>query len=125
MIDPELKSELDAINRNLDAIRKKSGRGVVRAFFSGMFSALGYVIGLVLVVLILGWTLQRAGLLAPLENQVKNFADLVNSAKKLLPDSGPGSSQSATQKPQSPPSNSQSVITLPNGQKIEVNVPGF
>ncbi len=86
MIDPELKIQLDSITENLNQINKKSGKtGIWRSFFNGVFSALGYVAGLAIVVVILGWILQRTGLLPAFEAQVKNFTDLVDSAKKLIP----------------------------------------
>jgi hypothetical protein len=118
MIDPDLKIQLDQLNQNLTEIKKKSGSGGVwRAFFNGMFSALGYVVGLVIVVLILGWILQKTGTLQAVETQINNFTDLVNSAKNLIP------SNSDSSKSNQPTSGTPTMVTLPNGQQIKVNLP--
>ena len=121
MIDPELKVQLDQINENLTAIKQKSGSsGLVKSFFSGMFSALGYVVGLAIVVVIIGWVLQRTGLLPAFENQVKSFTDLVNGAKQLLP-SANDTNKNNQATPQS--NRGETTVTLPNGQQVKVNIP--
>lgn len=118
MLDPDLKTELDKINQNLTAIEKKKGPGIWRSFFNGMFGALGYVLGLALIIVLLAWALQKTGLLKPFQDQVKSFTDLMNSAKKLMPqDSQPGGQSTST-----PGSGGQSVITLPSGQQYKVNM---
>ncbi|MDR3642361.1 MAG: hypothetical protein P4L74_01895 [Candidatus Doudnabacteria bacterium] len=120
MIDPDLKTELEKLNENLAEIKKKTGSaGIWRSFFNGMFSALGYVAGLAIIVVILGWILQKTGLLKPFEDQVGNFTDLVNSAKKLIPTGQtPSDNQNAQQGSGTP-----TIVTLPNGQQIQVNLP--
>jgi hypothetical protein len=119
MIDQDLKIELDRLNQNLVEINKKSGKaGVWRAFFNGAFSALGYVAGLAVVVLILGWFLQRTGLLPAFEAQVKNFTDLVNSARELIIyDKQPAAPSKL------PASGGETTVTLPNGQQVKVQIP--
>jgi hypothetical protein len=119
MIDPELKIQLDTISQNLAEINKKSGkRGVWRAFFNGMFGALGYIAGLAIVVIILTWFLQKAGLLNAFETQIKNFTDLVDSAKKLI-----NSDQQPSNVNQQPAKGGESTIILPNGQQVKVQIP--
>lgn len=59
MIDSDLKNQLDEINKNLTEIKHKTGSSIWRSFFSGMFSALGYVVGLAVVVVILGWVFTK------------------------------------------------------------------
>ena len=85
MIDPELDKNLKEINNHLIEIKKRSKSGLWRAFFNGIFSALGYVVGIAIVVVILGWVLQKTGLLPAFKEQEKNFSELVDSAKKLIP----------------------------------------
>jgi hypothetical protein len=98
MIDPDLKTQLDSINQNLTEIKKKSGSGGVwRAFFGGVFSALGYVVGLAIVVVILGVFFQKTGLLKPFQDQVVNFTDLIGAAKKIIPSSQNSSTPAANQ----------------------------
>jgi hypothetical protein len=114
MIDPDLKTQLDIVNANLIALKNKKSGGVWRAFFNGIFGALGYVVGLAIVIVILGWILQRTGQLPAFEAQLQNFSDLVNSAKNLIP----SSSSSAK-----PASGAPTTVTLPNGQQIRINLP--
>jgi hypothetical protein len=114
MIDPDLKTQLDIVNANLIAIKNKKSGGVWRSFFNGIFSALGYVVGLAIIIVILGWVLQKTGQLPAFEAQLQNFSDLINSAKNLIPSSPPSAK---------PASGTPTTITLPNGQQIEVNLP--
>jgi hypothetical protein len=122
MIDPDLKTQLDIVNSNLIAIKNKKSGGVWRSFFNGMFSALGYVAGLALVVVILGWTLQKTGLLKPFQDQVSNFTGLIDAAKKLIP-SGSNSSSNNSSNTNQPATGTPTIVTLPNGQQIKVNLP--
>ena len=120
MIDPDLKIQLDTINESLLEIKKKSGSGGLwRAFFNGMFGALGYVVGLAIVVVIVGWFLQKTGLLKPVQDQINSFVDLIDSAKKLIPSD---QNSSATQSNQQG-SGTPTMVTLPNGQQIQINLP--
>jgi hypothetical protein len=114
MIDPDLKTQLDIVNANLIAIKNKKSGGVWRAFFNGMFSALGYVIGLVIVVFILVWALQKTGMWQSFQNEVGNFTNLVNEAEKLLPSHSQPSSSAQSEKTGS--GGGETMVTLPNGQ---------
>jgi hypothetical protein len=118
MIDPDLKVQLDQLNQNLVEIKNKKSGGVWRAFFNGMFGALGYIVGIALVVVVLGWILQKTGLLKPFQDELKNFSEVIDAAKKLMPsDQKPAST--ATQ----PSSGGQSTITLPDGRQVKVQIP--
>lgn len=97
MIDPELQHYLSGINQNLTEIKTKKGPGIWRSFFNGVFGALGYLVGVALVVIILGWFMQKTGLLKPFQDQVNNFTDLVDTARKLIP-----STQNSTDSSQTP-----------------------
>ena len=124
MIDPDLKIELDKVNDNLAVIKNKhSGGGVWRAFFNGMFGALGYVAGLAIVVVILGWILQKTGLLPAFEDQVKNFTNLVSGAEKLIPKDSNSSSTSSGASQSSNSGDIPTLVTLPDGRQIQVNLP--
>jgi hypothetical protein len=121
MIDPDLKTQLDIVNANLIGIKNKKSGGVWRAFFNGMFSALGYIAGLAIIVVVLGWVLQKTGQLPAFEAQVKNFTNLVSAAQKLIiNDSSPSSN---TASPTQPATGTPTIVTLPNGQQIKVNLP--
>jgi hypothetical protein len=121
MIDPELKTQLDIINANLVGIKNKKSGGLWHAFFNGMFGALGYIAGIAIVVVILGWVLQKTGLLKPFQDQVSNFTDLVGAAKKLIPSDSNSSSNPANAN--QPTAGTPTIVTLPNGQQIKVNLP--
>ncbi len=84
MIDPDLQKQLELINSNLVDIKTKKGSGVWRSFFNGMFAALGYVAGLALVVVILGWYLNKSGLLPQFQQQIKDFQVFMSQAQKLM-----------------------------------------
>lgn len=121
MIDPDLKIQLDIVNANLIAIKNKKSGGVWRAFFNGVFGAFGYVVGLVIVVFLLVWALQKTGMWQSFQGEVSNFTNLVNEAEKLLPSSSQPSSSPQSQNTGS--GGGETLVTLPNGQKIEVNLP--
>jgi hypothetical protein len=96
MIDPDLKVQLDQVNQNLIEIKNKKSGGLWRSFINGMFAAFGYIVGLALFLLVLGWFLQKTGLLKPYEDQVKNITNALNSAKQFMP---PGQNPPATNVP--------------------------
>ncbi len=108
MIEQELKAYLVEINQHLAEIRAKKNPGIWRAFFNGMFSALGYIAGLALVIVVLGWVLNKTGLLDSFQKQVKDFQVLTEQAKKIM---SVGAQEQGT----------TTTITLPDGQKIQVN----
>ncbi len=124
MIDPDLKTELDQLNKNLTEINKKSGRpGIWRSFFNGMFGALGYIVGIALIVVVLGWVLQKTGLLKPFQEQLKNFSEIIGAAKKLI---SPDNSTSTTTpaRTNEPASNGgEGTMILPNGQQVKFQMP--
>jgi hypothetical protein len=105
MIDPELEKTLKEINNNLIQIKKKTKNGIWHAFFHGMFSALGYVVGLAVVVVVLGWFLQKSGLLDSFKKQAANFQSLIDQAKKLTSPEKQGSG---------------TTVVLPNGREVKI-----
>jgi len=115
MIDPELKIELDQLNQNLTAIKNKSSPGIWRAFFNGMFGALGYLVGIVVVVAVVGWFLATTGLIAPFQEQWQKFENFMQQAEDTLSATHPQS-----QSQQGSSQNGSYMVTLPSGQKAEV-----
>jgi len=116
MIDPELKSSLNEINNNLADLKNKKSPGIWRHFFNGIFSALGYVAGLALVIVVITWILNWLGLLPAFKQQVQQFQSFMSSTERLV--SGANNSQQQN----NGQSNSQGsyMITLPDGRKAEV-----
>lgn len=111
MLDPELHNYLSGINQNLTEIKNKKSPGIWRSFFNGLFNAMGYVVGLVIMILILGFVLSKTGLLKQFQTQVEQFQSFMQSAQKMM-----SSSQNYQEQMQK-----GSVITLPNGEKIQVS----
>ena len=83
MLEPDLKTELEKLDSHLVDIKKNQGGGIWRAFFNGVFSALGYAAGLAIIVLVMSFVLQKTGLLEPFKKQISVFQDIINSAKDL------------------------------------------
>jgi len=94
-------------------MQKKSSGGIWRAFFNGMFSALGYVVGVALVVVLLGWVLQKLGPLQAFQNKVKDFGQIIDQAKRIT-----GSGPNPT-----PGNGGETTVTLPDGRQVQVKMP--
>lgn len=108
MIDPELQHYLSGINQHLVEIKKNQKVGIWRAFFNGVFGALGYAVGLAIVVGILGWVLKETGYLSKFRQQAKDLQEILNQLKDFRqPFSETG----------------ESVITLPDGREVKVVSP--
>lgn len=135
MIDPDLQKQLVEINTNLIEIKKSSKSGIWRAFFNGMFGALGYVVGILIIVVILGWTLEKVGLLKPLQDQLKNVANLIQNEQAIFKGFNPNSTENqkgntTNTEVQSGSvgggTSSQATVNLPDGQHLQLNLPaGF
>lgn len=105
MIDPELEKNLKEINNNLAEIKKKTRTGIWHSFFNGIFSALGYLVGLTIVVVIVGWFLNKIGLLPAFKKQLADFSDLISETKKVVAPDKQGSG---------------ATVVLPNGQEVKI-----
>lgn len=110
MIDPDLQKQLVDINKSLFEIKTKKS-GIWRAFFNGMFSALGYVVGLALVIVLLGWILNKTGVLPSFQKQVQDFQVFMSNAEKVMA----GDNQSSTNIKQQ-----GNTFTLPDGRKVQI-----
>ncbi len=113
-MDPDLQKKLDEINTNLVNIKK--GHGIGRAFFNGIFGAFGYAVGLIIVILILGWILDKSGVLPQLRDQMKNFQIMMGKASAIL-----GGNGDQNQEGQGSELKGNYQITLPDGQVVNVN----
>ena len=109
MIDPDLQKQLSEINANL--IASKKGPGIWRAFFNGMFGALGYLAGLAIIIGLLGWYLNKIGALPQIQKRYDDFISVMDGAKALM-----GGQQNQAQQ-----GSAGYEITLPDGQKVKVN----
>lgn len=82
MLEPDLKTKLDSINKDLNQINKKTG-SLWRAFFTGMLSGLGSVIGAAIAVLVIGWILNRIGVIPSLKNQAGEWKQTLDNLPKF------------------------------------------
>jgi hypothetical protein len=108
MIDPEIQHYLSGINQNLTEIKAKKSPGIWRSFFNGMFSAFGYLVGVVLVIIIVGWFLQKTGLIKPFQEQWAKFQNFMAQAENTMSNTQPAQQGNG------------SVYTLPDGSKVKV-----
>ena len=115
MIDPDLKNSLNEINSNLITLNNKKNPGIWRAFFQGMFSAFGYLLGLILVIVLIGWFLNQIGVLPQFQKQLKDFQNFMGSAQKLMNSTDNSQQQNSSQNTQG-----SYMITLPDGTKAQV-----
>lgn len=115
-MDPELKQQLEGIVHQLEQINKKSGSSVWKSFLSGVLNALGYVVGLAIVIVVLGWVLQKTGLWSVFQQRMQDFSSIIEQAKKLTEPGNTSTTPSTSR-------GSTSTVILPNGQQVQVQLP--
>jgi hypothetical protein len=74
MIDPELKS-------HLELIEKKLGGGWY-SFRSGILGGIGYVIGAALAILLIGWILNIIGVIPAFKSEVNQLQSLLKQVNQ-------------------------------------------
>jgi hypothetical protein len=84
MIEPELQHYLSGINQHLVEIKKNQKQGIWRSFFNGVFSAFGYIVGLFVFIFVLGFILNKLGILPAWKEQIKTFQTLIDKAQGVL-----------------------------------------
>ena len=72
MIDPELKTELDKINRSLTGIFHKT-ESLWRAFVRGVLQGIGGILGVVVAVALIGWILNAIGVIPGFREQARQW----------------------------------------------------
>ncbi len=72
MIDPELKEHLEKIELQLSKTHTVS-TGVWHTLLRGCMYGVGYVIGAVLIILIVGWILDVVGVIPAFSREVTQF----------------------------------------------------
>ena len=75
MIDPELKTELDKLNRTLVGIFHKT-ESFWRAFVRGVLQGLGSILGVVLAIIIIGWILNVMGVIPGFRQQASEWKEM-------------------------------------------------
>ncbi len=113
MIEPELQNYLSGINQHLVEIKKNQKQSIWRSFFHGMFSAFGYVLGLFIFIFILGFILNKLGILPAWKEQIRTFQSLIDKAQGIL-ETGESMQGNGQSLPRS------GEFTLPDGTKFRV-----
>lgn len=72
MIDPELKTHLETIEKELVDLRKGT-HGLGPNLMRGIAYGAGYIVGAVLIIIIIGWILNIIGVIPALSSQVNEF----------------------------------------------------
>lgn len=82
MLDPEFKVHLEVLEKKLDAINDALKPSRWKMFVQGIYRAIGYLIGLVLIIAIFGWVLNRLGVVPFLKDisiQLKGILDSLHA----------------------------------------------
>jgi len=80
MIEPELKQQLEQANKNLETVSRKLG-GTSAAFFRGVLSGIGSVVGVAVAIALIGWLLNTLGYIPALQNQVNEWKALIEKSQ--------------------------------------------
>ena len=72
MIDPELKEHLEIIEKEIVDF-KKSSNSLSKSFMRGTFYGAGYIVGIVIIIVLVGWVLNIVGVIPAFNAQVQEF----------------------------------------------------
>lgn len=81
-MDPELKAKLDQINKNLIALYNKS-ESLWRAFFRGVASGIGSIVGVAIALAIAGWVLNSIGVIPAFREQTRQWQQTLEEIRQL------------------------------------------
>ena len=82
MIEPELKVELDQINQKLESMDRALNPTRWQMFVQGLWRAVGYITGIVIAALILGWVLNMIGLIPFLKDFSQEAKEVLETVKR-------------------------------------------
>lgn len=80
MIDPELRKELESINKNLVMLQNKGAWW--KALIHGAMTGFGSVIGVLMALAVLGWLLNVAGIIPAFKNEANQWRELIQQAQQ-------------------------------------------
>ena len=83
MIEQELKDHLEKINQNLIEIKQKTGTRFWRAFFNGVASGVGYLVGVAIVLVIVGYVLNTLGVIPAFRNEIGRINNTLDELRKM------------------------------------------
>lgn len=80
MIDPELKSHLEVIDRDIKILTKRYA-GKWTSFINGILSGMGYVIGFAIAIFLIGWLLNALGYIPALKASASHWQKLLEQTQ--------------------------------------------
>ncbi len=80
-MEPDLKHQLQNIQAEITEVSDKLG-GNFWAFFRGLLTGFGSVIGAFLALLIIGWVLNVIGIIPAMRNKVEQLQETLQSAQQ-------------------------------------------
>lgn len=80
-MDSDLKRQLEEINQNLVSL-KRQGR-VRNAFWRGVLSGMGSVLGVAVVLVMIGWILNAVGVIPAFREQAQSLRSTLEEIKRL------------------------------------------
>jgi hypothetical protein len=81
-MDPELKSHLQLLEERLLQIKNKTD-SLPRAFFKGILTGAGSVIGAILILVIAGWVLNNIGVIPAFREQAQSWQKTLDDLKRI------------------------------------------
>jgi len=78
MIDPELKEHLEKIEKELIRMHKKT-TSISHALLRGVVYGAGYIVGIVLVIVIIGWILNIVGIIPAFSREAAEFRTVLEN----------------------------------------------
>lgn len=81
-MEPELKTELEKINRTLVGIFHKTD-SLWRAFARGVLQGMGSIVGVTLALVVIGWILNSIGVIPAFREQAKEWQSTLDEIKRV------------------------------------------
>jgi hypothetical protein len=79
-MEPDLRHQLDEVNANLIAIRMQGRKRT--ALVRGILSGMGSVIGVAIMLTIIGWVLNTAGVIPAFKRQADAWRQTLEDVKR-------------------------------------------
>ena len=80
-IDPELKLQLQTINESLAVIKRQNLKRT--SFLRGIFSGMGSVVGVALIVVVIGWVLNIVGVIPAFQATAASWKQTLEEVRRI------------------------------------------
>jgi Na+/melibiose symporter-like transporter len=84
MIEPDLKDQLEKINKNVELVARQVG-GSWKSLWYGLLRGFGSLIGVAVGLVLIGWVLNTLGYIPALQNQVNHWKEVIQRAQDTTP----------------------------------------